>query len=73
MLCERCGARRAEVHLVKVVDGERHVQHLCRECAGEYLTEQRFKLQKYRRGLPAGPEADAVDALLQQMEDLLCP
>ena len=28
---------------------------------------------KYRRGLPAGPEADAVDALLQQMEDLLCP
>lgn len=41
--------------------------------AGEYLTEQRFKLQKYRRGLPAGSEADAVDALLQQMEDLLCP
>ena len=41
--------------------------------AGDYLAEQHFKLQKYRRGLPAGPEADAVDALLQQMEDLLCP
>lgn len=37
MLCEQCGTRRAEIHLVKVVNGERHVQHLCRECAGELL------------------------------------
>ncbi len=38
MLCEQCGTRRAEVHLVKVVNGERRVQHLCRECAGEFLS-----------------------------------
>ena len=50
-----------------------HAEQAGQPGAGDYLTEQRFKLQKYRRGLPAGPEADAVDALLQQMEDLLCP
>lgn len=38
MLCEQCGTRRAEVHLVKVVNGERRVQHLCKECAGEFLS-----------------------------------
>ncbi len=37
MLCEQCGNKRAEIHLVKVLNGERHVQHLCRECAGEFL------------------------------------
>ena len=38
MLCERCGTRHADIHLVKVVNGERRVQHLCRECAGEFLS-----------------------------------
>lgn len=38
MLCEQCGTRRAEIHLVKVVNGERRVQHLCKECAGEFLS-----------------------------------
>ena len=37
MLCEQCGTRRAEIHLVSVVNGEKRVQHLCRECAGEFL------------------------------------
>ncbi|MDO4988559.1 MAG: UvrB/UvrC motif-containing protein [Synergistes sp.] len=33
MLCDSCKSRRAEVHLVSIVDGERTVRHLCRECA----------------------------------------
>lgn len=33
MLCEQCKVKPAEIHLVNVVNGERHVQHLCRECA----------------------------------------
>ncbi len=37
MLCEQCGTRRAEIHLVNVVNGERVVRHLCRECAEEHL------------------------------------
>lgn len=32
--------------------------------AGPYLAAQRVKLEKYRRGLPAGAEAVAVDALI---------
>ena len=37
MLCEQCKVRRAEIHLVNVVNGERQVQHLCRECAEAHL------------------------------------
>lgn len=37
MLCERCKIRPAEIHLVNVRDGERSVQHLCRECARERM------------------------------------
>lgn len=37
MLCEHCKIRPAEIHLVNVRDGERSVQHLCRECARERM------------------------------------
>ncbi|MEG1824381.1 MAG: UvrB/UvrC motif-containing protein [Cloacibacillus sp.] len=37
MLCEQCGVKEAEIHLVNVVNGERHFSHLCRECAGTKL------------------------------------
>ena len=33
----------------------------------EYLAQQTPKVEKYRRGLPPGPEAAAVDALLQKL------
>lgn len=36
--------------------------------AEEYRTQQCGKLKKYRRGLSAGPEADAVDALIAEVE-----
>jgi len=37
MKCERCGAEGAEIHLVKIINGERHVEHLCAKCAKELL------------------------------------
>lgn len=37
MLCERCGKNEAEVHLVKMVNGERHIEHVCRRCARELI------------------------------------
>lgn len=37
MLCEQCGTKHAEIHLVNFVNGERHVRHLCRKCASEHL------------------------------------
>lgn len=35
---------------------------------GAYCAQQAGKLAKYRRGLAPGPEADAVDALILQLE-----
>ena len=40
-------------------------------CA-DYYAQQNAKLKKYRLGLPAGQEAEAVDALIKQMEELSC-
>ena len=37
MLCDQCKERRAEVHLVTVINGERCIRHLCRECAENSL------------------------------------
>ena len=39
---------------------------------GDYYAQQNAKLKKYRLGLPAGQEAEAVDALIKQMEELSC-
>ena len=36
--------------------------------AEEYRAQQAGKLKKYRRGLPVGPEADGVDALIAEVE-----
>lgn len=50
---------------------------LCGKTAGQlgaadYLTQQCGKLKKYCRGLPPGPEADAVQQLIQEWEEPLC-
>ncbi len=36
--------------------------------AAQYRAGQLAKIQKYRRGLAGGPEADAVDRLIQELE-----
>jgi len=40
MLCERCGKGVAEVHLVKIFNGRRYEEHLCRSCAKEVVPSQ---------------------------------
>jgi len=37
MLCENCGERRAEVHFVRVLNGEKREEHICRQCAEQLL------------------------------------
>ena len=37
--------------------------------AGDYRAQQCGKLKKYRRGLAPGPEAEAVDRLIEEMEE----
>ena len=38
----------------------------------DYYAQQNAKLKKYRLGLPAGQEAEAVDVLIKQMEEMSC-
>ena len=45
MLCERCHAHSATVHMVQVVNGHRKEEHLCSECAEKeqvFQKEQSF-------------------------------
>lgn len=45
MLCERCHAHPATVHMVQVVNGHRKEEHLCSECADKehvFQKEQSF-------------------------------
>ena len=47
---------------------------LCGKLAGQegfgaYCAQQNVKLKKYRRGLPPGPEAEAVDELIRCLGD----
>ena len=51
---------------------------LCGKTQGQpeaqaYREQQLVKLKKYRLGLTPGPQADGVDALIQEMEDGLWP
>ena len=51
---------------------------LCGKIPGQpgdraYFAQQNAKLKKYRLGLAPGAERDAVDALIQQMEERICP
>ena len=68
MLCERCGINSAEVFLVKIMEGERHIEHLCRKCAKELLPfEEAAKMMKMTFSLEG--VMDMQDAL----KDLLFP
>lgn len=35
MLCERCQNREANVHVTKIINGDKTEQHLCEQCAAE--------------------------------------
>lgn len=34
MLCQKCGANEANVHIVQIINGRKAEQHLCSQCAG---------------------------------------
>lgn len=68
MLCERCGMNNADVHLIKVVNGKRHEECLCRECAKEVLPfEEAAKMLKMTFSL------ESIMDVQEALRDLLLP
>lgn len=37
MFCDRCGNERADIFLVKMLNGKKSEEHLCRDCMKEVL------------------------------------
>ena len=68
MLCDRCGKNEAEVHLVKMVNGERHIEHVCRRCARELLPNAGRQM---RMSFSLEGFAGLEDALKEMLSPLL--
>ena len=68
MFCDRCGSSGANIHIVRMVDGRKVEEILCRECAKAFVpfdgTEKMMKM-----AFSVGGIADIQDAL----KDLLFP
>ena len=68
MFCDRCGSSGANIHIVRMVDGRKVEEILCRECAKAFVpfdgTEKMMKM-----AFSVGGIADIQDAL----RDLLLP
>ena len=68
MLCERCGANKAEVHLMRIVSGERVVDFLCRQCAREVIPfGEAAKMMKMTFSL------EGILDLQEALKDLIFP
>ncbi|MGD9666341.1 MAG: UvrB/UvrC motif-containing protein [Synergistaceae bacterium] len=68
MLCERCGANNAEVHLVRIVNGKRAVDYLCRQCAKEVIPfDEAAKMMKMTFSL------EGILDLQEALKDLILP
>lgn len=65
MLCERCGKGVAEVHLVKIFNGRRYDENLCRSCAKEVLPDGEGGNSYNSLKMSFSPEA------LAQMQDVI--
>lgn len=69
MMCENCGQRRAEIHLVKVINGVRIEENICRQCAGEMMpfheAEKALKMSFSLEGIMS--TGDALKNLLFPM------
>lgn len=68
MLCEQCGMKEAEIHLVNVVNGERHISHLCRECA-----ESRLHLDDVTNIIKMQFSLDGLANIEEAFRDLVIP
>lgn len=68
MLCERCGANEAEVHLMKIVNGKRTVDYICKQCAREVIPfEDAAKMMKMTFSL------EGILDLQEALKDLIFP
>lgn len=68
MLCERCGVNKAEVHLMRIVNGKRVVDYLCRECAKEIIPfDEAAKMMKMTLSL------EGILDLQEALKDLILP
>ena len=68
MLCERCGLNKAEVHLMRIINGSRVVNRLCRECAQEVVPfEEAAKMMKMTFSL------EGIMDLQEAIRDLILP
>jgi len=68
MLCERCGANNAEVHLVRIVNGKRAVEYLCKQCAKEVIPfDEAAKMMKMTFSL------EGILDLQEALKDLILP
>ncbi len=68
MLCERCGVNSADVFLVKIVEGERQVEHVCKECAKEIMPfDEAAKMMKMTFSL------EGIMDVQEALKDLLFP
>lgn len=68
MLCERCGANKAEVHLMRIISGNRVVDYLCKQCAKEVIPfEEAAKMMKMTFSL------EGILDLQEALKDLIFP
>ena len=73
MKCEHCGSDGAEIHLVKIINGERHIEHLCAKCAKELLPfEDASKMLKMTLSIEGISELQDIlkEMLLPDFSDL---
>lgn len=68
MLCEQCGKKEAEVHVVNVVDGERRISHLCRDCAGS-----RLRMEEVTNIIKMQFSIDGLTNIEEAFRDLVIP
>lgn len=68
MLCERCGVNKAEVHLVRIVNGKRVFDYICRQCAKEVIPfDEAAKMMKMTLSL------EGILDLQEALKDLILP
>jgi len=68
MMCEKCGERSAEIHIVKVINGVRVEEDLCRSCA-----EQLIPFGQSGRGLRMSFSLEGIPGAEDMFRNLLLP
>jgi protein arginine kinase activator len=79
VLCQKCGSKKASVHLTKISDGIKSEMYICENCASEngeldYTMEDKFPLYQFFSSMMGlgTPESDPVLAPVATRE-VQCP